>query len=99
MAEVANPSALTQETIKELGILVPILQTNRTTLEGMGIVIAALVIVNVYLYHALSKRPSRQPARQRPRRRRVLRRQRRSSVLPRFFLSPHELGHQGFWIV
>ena len=73
MAKVGDASALAQETIKELGILVPILQTNRTdrtVLEGMGTVIAALAIVNVYLYHALSKRSS-QRASQRPRRRRV----------------------------
>jgi len=74
MAEVVDASALAQETIKELGILVPILETNRTALEGMGTVIAALAIINVYLYHALSKRPRRQRARQRPRRSRVLRR-------------------------
>ena len=74
MAEVGDASALAQETIKELGILVPILQTNRTVLEGMGTVIAALAIVNVYLYYALRKRPRRQRARQPPRRRRVLRR-------------------------
>jgi hypothetical protein len=73
IAEVGDASALANETIKELGILVPILQTNRTVLEGMGTVIAALAIANVYMYHALSKRP-RQRARQRPRRRRVLHR-------------------------
>jgi len=74
MAEVGDASALAQETIKELGILVPILQTNRTALEGMGTVIAALAVLNVYLCYALSKRPRRQRARHPPRRRRVLRR-------------------------
>ena len=73
MAEVDNASALANETIRELGILVPVLQTNRTELESMGTVIAALVIVNVYLYYSLSKRP-RQQALQRSKRRRVLRR-------------------------
>jgi len=74
MADVGDASALAQETIRELGILVPILQTNRTLLEGMGTVIAALAIVNVCMYYALRERPRRQRARQPPRRGRVLRR-------------------------
>jgi hypothetical protein len=73
MAEVNDASALAQKTIRELGILVPILQTNRITLEGMVTAVVALSIVDVYLYHALTKRTRRQRARQRSRRRRVLR--------------------------
>ena len=72
MAEVSEASALAQETLKELGILIPVLQTNRATLEGMGTVIAALAILNVYLFYALSKRRRRQRAHRLPRRRRVL---------------------------
>jgi hypothetical protein len=65
IAEVGYASALAQETMKELGILVPIIQMNRTVLEGLGTVVAALVIINVYLYHALSKRPRHRPSRKR----------------------------------
>jgi hypothetical protein len=70
IAEVGYASALAQETIKELGILVPIIQTNRTVLEGLGTVIAALVIINVYLYLVLSKRPRHGSSRKRILRRR-----------------------------
>ena len=72
IGEVGEASALAQETLQELGILIPILQTNRATLEGMGIVIAALAILNFYLFHALSKRRKLQRTRRLSRRRGVL---------------------------
>jgi len=72
VAELTDASALAQGVVRELGILVPILQMNRTIIETMTIALLVLTIADVYLYHKLTGRARRQRGRQRPRRSRAL---------------------------
>ncbi len=73
VAEINEASILAQDTIKELGILVPILQTTRIVVVAAAIVVAALVIGEVYLYHQLRRTSRRQRRRRLPKRDRGLR--------------------------
>ncbi len=73
VAEIYKASSLAQDTIKQLGILVPILQTTRLVVASAAIAVAGLVIGEVYLYQRLKHLSRRQRGRQLPRRGRRLR--------------------------
>ncbi len=60
VVELREASSLAQDTIKQLGILVPVLQTIRIVVISALISVAALVMGEVYLYQRL-RRSSRRP--------------------------------------
>jgi hypothetical protein len=72
VAELNEGSALAQGVARELGILVPILQMNRTIFGTMIIALLMLTLADVYLYHKVSRRARRQRRRQRHKRKRIL---------------------------
>jgi hypothetical protein len=73
VAEINEASIHARDIIKELGILVPILQTTRIVVIAAAIVVAGLAIGEVYLYHRLRHLSRRERGRQLSRRARRLR--------------------------
>ena len=76
MSKLAEVSSLTQATIRGLGILVPILQTNRTNrtiLESLIVALIVLAVANVYQYYRLRRLSRSLVSRRRHSQRRMLR--------------------------